>query len=78
MKASHIKRGIAEKKFQHRGSIRFERCAAKIYDKRAILVNGLTAKTNFSYSKAALERMLIDEEDLIEYEILKDEEHDRI
>ena len=78
MKASHIKQGIAEKKFRHRGSIRFERSAAKIYDKRTILANGLTAKTNFNYSKAALERMLIDEEDLIEYEILKDEEHDQI
>ena len=76
MKESHIKQGIVEKKFGHRGSIRVERCAAKIYDKRTILTNGLDAKTNFTYTKAALEKMLVDEDDLIEYEILRDEEHE--
>ena len=75
MKDSQLKQGLAEKKFRHRGSIRFERCAARIYDKRAILASGLSAKTNFSYTKAALDKMLVDEEDLIEYELLKDEEH---
>ena len=76
MKASQVKQGLVEKKFRHRGSIKFERSAARIYDKRTILANGLAAKTNFSYTKAALEKMLVDEEDLIEYEILKDEEHE--
>ena len=60
MKESHVKQGLAEKKFRHRGSIKFERCAARIYDKRAILANGLSAKTNYNYTKAAIERMLAD------------------
>ena len=67
-----------ERKFRHRGSIKFEHAAARIYDKRAILLNGMAAKTNFSYTKARLERMLVNDEDLIEYEILKEDEHDLI
>ena len=51
MKDGYFQQGLAEKKFRHRGSIKFERCAARIYDKRAVLANGLSAKTNFSYSK---------------------------
>ena len=78
MKAGHVKLGLTERRFKHQGSIRFERSAAKISDKRAILLNGLVAKTNFSYTKSALEKMLVDEEDLIEYEILRDEDHDDV
>ena len=57
---------------RHRGAIQSEINAAKIYDKRAILAKGLHAKTNFNYSKKHLERILIDHEDLVEYELNKE------
>jgi len=47
--------------------------AARIYDKRAILANGLRAKTNFNYTKKQLDKLLANEEDLQEYELLKEE-----
>ena len=65
---------LITKSFRHKGSIRFERFAARIYDKRQILANGLNAKTNFDYTKGELEKMLVNEDDLIEYELLKQEE----
>ena len=34
------------------GKIETERLAARVYDKRSILENGLKAKTNFNYTKA--------------------------
>lgn len=57
----------------HVGQILNEKVAAKIYDKRIILQQGLKAKTNFSYTKRQLEKMLMDDEDLIEYELVRDE-----
>ena len=39
-------------------------------------MNGLNSKTNFDYTKRTLEKLLVDEEDLIEYEILRDEEQE--
>ena len=58
--------------FRHRGAIQSEVNAAKIYDKRAILAKGLHAKTNFNYSKNHLERILVDDDDLVEYELNKE------
>ena len=74
MKLCQIAQGLSEKKYKHKGSLKFESSAARIYDKRAILASGIHAKTNFSYTKKHLEKMLVDEDDLIEYEILRDEE----
>ena len=34
--------------------------AAILYDKNAILVNGLQAKTNFTYTKRQVEQILIE------------------
>ena len=64
--------------FKHRGSIKVERFAARIYDKRQILAHGLFAKTNFNYTKSELTKMLVDDDDLIEYELLKEEELNNI
>ena len=51
------------------GQVPKEILAARIYDKRAIQVNGLKAKTNFNYTKKQLERMLQNEDDVRESEI---------
>lgn len=40
------------------GSITSEEKAAKIYDRHAILTHGLRAKTNFSYTKTQIKRIL--------------------
>ena len=40
------------------GQIERERLAARIYDKRIILAKGLDAKTNFSYNKRQILRLL--------------------
>lgn len=46
--------------------------AAKIYDKRAILANGLRAKTNFTYKKRDLDLLLKNEYDLQEFEMIQE------
>ena len=78
MKLCQIAQGLTEKKYKHSGSLRFETSAARIYDKRVILENGIHAKTNFCYTKKHLEKLLADEDDLIEYEIIRDEENGKI
>lgn len=40
------------------GSIDSQEKAAKIYDKHAILTHGLRAKTNFSYTKAQILKII--------------------
>ena len=65
--------GVVKQKIRHRGQIRYERNAARIYDKRAIMANGLNAKTNFSYTKKQLDGILVDEDDLLEYELMREE-----
>ena len=64
---------MAGQKTKHRGQITYVRCAARIYDKRTIIANGITAKTNFSYTKRQLEKLLVDKDDLYEYELVKEE-----
>ena len=56
-------------KKKYKGQIRTERLAARIYDKRAIFAHGLKAKTNFSYTKRQLSRILASREDLSEEEL---------
>lgn len=46
------------------GGIVSEERAAKVYDKFAILTQGLRAKTNFSYRKSELEQLLKEEDSL--------------
>ena len=48
--------------------------AARIYDKRAITVKGLKAKTNFNYTKKQLEKMLQEQGDARESDIEELEE----
>ena len=48
--------GTIKKKYF--GSISCEKEAAILYDKLAILTNGLAAKTNFSYTRSDLLKML--------------------
>lgn len=48
------------------GSINSERMAARVYDRCCIRANGLKAKTNFSYTKEQLLRMLTNETKPIE------------
>ena len=60
-------------KKKYKGQIRTERLAARIYDKRAICAHGIKAKTNFSYTKKQLERILASREDLIEQDLLPSE-----
>ena len=43
--------------------------AARIFDKLTIQVNGIRAKTNFSYTKKQLEKMLQNEDDVPESDI---------
>ena len=62
---------FSNSKKKYRGQITHERIAAKIYDKRAIVANGLRAKTNFNYSKKELLKLLKNEEDLSEDELLR-------
>ena len=50
-----------------------ERLASRIYDKQAILCYGLKAKTNFSYTKAQLERILSHYADLVEEDLTPNE-----
>ena len=52
-----------------RGQITNELLGARIYDKRTIQANGLTAKTNFSYTKKQLERMMQTEDDVHESDL---------
>lgn len=40
------------------GSANSEEEAARLYDRKAILTNGLKAKTNFSYTKTQIEQIL--------------------
>lgn len=40
------------------GSIDSQERAARIYDKHAILTHGLRAKTNFSYTKAQIQKII--------------------
>ena len=40
------------------GSSTSEEEAARIYDKKAIILNGLKAKTNFSYTKQEVEDII--------------------
>ena len=49
---------------KYKGQIGTERLAARVYDKRAITTHGLKAKTNFSYTKGQLLRILKDQDDL--------------
>ena len=50
------------------GSIQSEQKAARIYDHHAILTHGLKAKTNFSYNKKEIIRILERESDDVCYE----------
>lgn len=50
------------------GSISTEQKAAKIYDRHAILTHGLRAKTNFSYTKDQILKILTREKDDLIYE----------
>lgn len=50
------------------GSISTEIKAARIYDRHAILTHGLRAKTNFSYTKAQIEKILEQESEISEIE----------
>ena len=54
------------------GQIRSEHLAARIYDKRAIMTNGLKAKTNFDYTKRQLKRLLQNDEDVHEADLSED------
>lgn len=60
-------------KKKYKGQIRTERLAARIYDKRAICAHGLRAKTNFSYTKQQLQRILVSTGDLTEEDLDADE-----
>ena len=55
------------------GQIRSENLAARIYDKRAIMTNGLKAKTNFDYTKRKLRKLLQNDEDVHEADLSEDE-----
>ena len=55
-------------KKEHIGQIESEALAARIYDKRVIIGNGLKAKTNFNYSKRQLERLLSDDSETTQTE----------
>ena len=55
------------------GQIRSENLAARIYDKRAIMTNGLKAKTNFDYTKRQLRKLLQNDEDVHEADLSEDE-----
>ena len=48
------------------GKLNSEYKAARIYDKRAILNDGIMAKTNFNYTKRQLENLLQDLSDISE------------
>ena len=48
------------------GQIQREELAARIYDKRVILAKGLNAKTNFSYNKRQLLRLIKHDDDVRE------------
>lgn len=56
-----------------KGQIKTERLAARIFDKRIIFSHGLKAKTNYSYTKAQLQRLLASQYDLEEDEIHQSE-----
>ena len=58
---------------KYKGQIRTERLAARIYDKRAIFAQGLKAKTNFSYTKQQLQRILVSASDLVEDDLVAEE-----
>ena len=60
-------------KKKYKGQIRTERLAARIYDKRAIYAHGFKAKTNYSYSKRQLVRILASREDLLECDLEQSE-----
>ena len=65
-------------KKKYKGQIKSERLAARIYDKRAIFAHGLHAKTNFSYTKEQLQRLLQNKEDLQEEELHQSELDDSL
>ena len=50
------------------GSINSEEKAARIYDRHAILTHGLRAKTNFSYTKTQILKILEREAEELPYE----------
>jgi hypothetical protein len=56
-----IVKGIAKK---YLGAINSELKAARLYDKYAMIIQGISAKTNFSYSKKDILKLMeeIDEE----------------
>jgi len=58
---------------KYKGQIRSERLAARIYDKRAICAHGFKAKTNFSYTKRQLARILASQSDLVEEDLVQSE-----
>eukprot|EP00347_Sterkiella_histriomuscorum_P007175 403349972 len=55
-----IVKGIAKK---YLGAISNELRAAKLYDKYAMIIQGLQAKTNFSYTKKQITELLEDDDD---------------
>lgn len=59
------------KKYQ--GKLGTEKVAARVYDRRSILTHGLKAKTNFSYTKGQLLRILKGPDELIEVSLTREE-----
>ena len=55
------------------GQIPSELLAARIYDKRTILNNGLKAKTNFNYTKKQLDRLLLNDTEFSVSDLTEDE-----
>jgi hypothetical protein len=60
-----IVKGIAKK---YLGAISSEGRAARLYDKYAIIIQGLSAKTNFSYTKAQVLELLDEQDEVIDEE----------
>ena len=60
-------------KKKYKGQIPNERLAARVYDKRAIQAHGIKAKTNYSYTKRQLVRILSSQDDLISTELTPEE-----
>ena len=56
------------------GSINTEERAARIYDRHAILTHGLRAKTNYSYTKTQILKILEREGEDLPYEESSNEE----
>lgn len=66
-----IVKGIAKK---YLGAISSEQRAAKLYDKYAIIIQGLQAKTNYQYTKKEVINLLEEEDEIVTENSLLEQE----